>query len=426
MSANAADNTFPASGGKARRQVALVLAICGAVWALASALSIRSGDELRYPDEKDYQGLALNLVQHHAFLDEHLQPTAARPPGYPIVLSLIYSVWERPLAAKLFNAFACALTAFMLAALASFLGRGIAGLAAALLSLCYPLFAYTASTLYPQTLGTTLFVASVLLLLCVPRSGIATVGAGLLFGCLVLVIPSFLLVLPVFAGYLLLADRLNSASWCRRAALFLACAVLVLAPWTVRNGIRFKTFIPVSANSGLNLLLGNSLRTEADSGVNVDISNYLQEAAGMSQIEQDKFFKHCALAFIEQHPAAALKLYLGKAANYFNYRNRLYTQSEGSGFRDLVLLLTYYPLLLAALVRLCLYRRFRITLAEGFLYCLYFGNAFLSALFFTRIRFRIPFDALLIVLAAVFIGHLFSQGTHSAVRTPAAPLPRET
>jgi hypothetical protein len=31
-------------------------------------------------------------------------------------------------------------------------------------------------------------------------------------------------------------------------------------------------------------------------------------------------------------------------------------------------------------------------------YALYFGNAFLTALFFTRIRFRAPLDALLIIL----------------------------
>jgi hypothetical protein len=43
---------------------------------------------------------------------------------------------------------------------------------------------------------------------------------------------------------------------------------------------------------------------------------------------------------------------------------------------------------------------------EKWCHLLYFGNAFMSAIFFTRVRFRIPFDFLLIFLAAVFVGRL--------------------
>ncbi len=386
----------------------LVLAICAAIWALASLISLSSGDQLRYPDEKDYHNLALNFAHRNGFVDENLQPSAARPPGYPLLLSAVYALWERPLAAKLLNSFVCGFTALVLSLIASAIGNRIAGIVAPFLVLCFPLFSYTASTLYPQTVGTLLFVSAILFLVRFPFSSKATIIAGVLFGFLVLTIPSFLLLLPLFPAWLLIVDR-SSTPLFRRALIFLCCAVFVVAPWTFRNFIQFKSFVPVSTNTGINLLLGNSPNTKPDSGVNVDISGYLEAAKGMNEIEKDNFFKRSAISFMKENPLAALQLYLRKVVNYFNFRNQLYTSSESSSLRDTVMLLTYYPLLLLVVIRLLLYRRFKISQPEALLVLVYFGNAFLSAIFFTRIRFRIPFDALLIVLVAIFIGLIYSK-----------------
>jgi hypothetical protein len=82
--------------------------------------------------------------------------------------------------------------------------------------------------------------------------------------------------------------------------------------------------------------------------------------------------------------------------------------------------LTYYPLLALSLVRCALWRRYPFSSAELLLYALYFGNALLSALFFTRIRFRIPFDAVLIVCDAALLGHLAASWTSRREGTAAA------
>jgi len=366
---------------------------------------------LRFPDEQDYHNLAVNLVKQHAYLNERLETTAARPPGYPFALAATYSVWNRPLAAKLINALACALTAIVLSRLAAAIDPNnyVTRWLVLALTLCYPLFLYVSSTLYPQILGTLMLAGCLLLLVGCSDSWKGAIGAGLLFGLLVLTIPSFLLWLPFFPVYLIIADRAAAMPMFRRAVIFSVCAVLVIAPWTVRNFMQFRSLIPISTNSGINLLLGNSPNTTPNSGVNVDLSDYLLQAEKMNEVEQDKFFKQCAVSYIKQNPSAAVRLYLLKVANYFNYQNRLNTKSETSRVRDMILFLTYYPLLLAALIRLLLYRRFRLGLIEIFFYCLYFGNAFLSAIFFTRVRFRIPFDALLIVLVAVFAGRVYSE-----------------
>jgi hypothetical protein len=397
----------------------IVLSLTAAVLLLAMAVSLWSGNRLRYPDEEAYHGLAVRLLQQHAYVNEQGQPTVLRPPGYPFVLSALYLVVESPLAAKLVNAVALGLTAFLLSRLAASLGNGIAGRLAPLLVLGYPLFAYTASTLYPQTLGTLLLVAVIGLLFAPEASWKKAVSAGLLFGFLVLMIPAFMLWVPLLPAYRALTDWRGGQPWLRRAGVFLAASAVVVAPWTVRNYVQFKTFLPVSANAGGNLLLGNSPNTSPDSGVNVDISEYERQGKGLNEVEQDKFYRGCAVAYMKAHPGPALKLYAQKVLGYFTFHNRLHTSSENSTFRDAVLFVTYYPLLALALARLLLRRRYPLSSPEWFLYFLYFGNALLSAIFFTRIRFRVPLDALLVVLVAVFIGHLWAGRQRQRVEAEA-------
>jgi hypothetical protein len=48
-------------------------------------------------------------------------------------------------------------------------------------------------------------------------------------------------------------------------------------------------------------------------------------------------------------------------------------------------------------------RRMPLKRVEVLVYVLYFGNAFVSAVFFTRLRFRIPYDVMLMPITAFFI-----------------------
>ena len=136
----------------------------------------------------------------------------------------------------------------------------------------------------------------------------------------------------------------------------------------------------------------------------------------MREDEKDAYFRDCALSWIRKNPGRAAKLYALKVLNYFNFRNELATKSEASRLKDIVLFVTYYPLLIIAVIRLIVFRIFRISPFEGSLYLIYFGNAFALAIFFTRIRFRIPLDALLIVLASIFIGLLVRTMTGRRIR----------
>jgi hypothetical protein len=190
-----------------------------------------------------------------------------------------------------------------------------------------------------------------------------------------------------------------------------AGAMLCISIWIVRNYLVFNSVIFVSTNGGVNLLLGNSENTMPNSGTNVDISKYrmIAKEKRLSEVERDKFYRNEAIRYILSNKWHSVKLYILKFINYFNYRNELATRKISLPKKDLIMLLTYIPLLLMFILRLILIRLISITKIELFLIFLYIANGLFSAIFFTRIRFRLPFDFLIIGIGSIFITQLIHQ-----------------
>lgn len=384
------------------------------VFTLSTTLSLMSGDQLRYPDEHDYNRLAQSINTGNGYVNTEGDPTAYRPPGWPLILSFVYRVIPRPVAGKMFNVFALTSVAWLLSILVAKnapAGRCLAPL----LILLYPAGLYTATTLYPQIFETLLLVAILVMLNSGNPTTLRSIFTGFLLGVLVLSIPSFILVIPlILAGLFFTQNKLLTAN-IRQQVIILLCAVLVVLPWVVRNTTVFHTFVPVSTNSGENLLLSNSENTRPNNGVNVDISRYLEATKGMNEAERDSQLRQYAVTWIYNNPGSAFYLYLRKVLNYFNFRNELYVKSVQSHLKDTIMFLSYYPLLLIAILRLFMHKRMLLSSIERLMYIIYFGNVVVSAIFFTRIRFRIPFDIMLIGVVGIAIGRWISVVNSNSV-----------
>ncbi len=99
-----------------------------------------------------------------------------------------------------------------------------------------------------------------------PRQRLAA-SAGLLLGLLGMLRPNLLLVAPVVAGWMLVSRRADGASWAaglRAAALAALAAALCVLPATARNWIVSRDLVLVSANGGINLLMGQDTEAIAD------------------------------------------------------------------------------------------------------------------------------------------------------------------
>lgn len=398
--------------GRHARSIALAAVLLNLTGTLA--YSVVLGETLRYLDERDYIALAGALAGGYGYSADLVGPTAYRPPGYPFLLWPVhlFSGGSVP-AMRLVGVAALAGSVW----LAYLLGRraysAAAGALAAVLLAGYPLLGYTATALYPQVPA--LFLVLLFLELTFRalspgrRRWVPAVGAGLAAGLLILTVPSFgptvSLVLAWLVWRRLRPDSRPPQS--RRAVLstavvLLAAAVLAPGAWCVRNAVQLREFVLISTNNGVNLLLGNHPGAAVTEGAGGDLSAYRQYFAGRdpTEVELDRYFRDQAIGWITSHPADAALLYASKVAHTFSFRDELATGEQEDPVQDLVSALSFYPVLALAGVRLLLARRRPLSEVERLTVALVVVNVLLLAVFFTRLRLRMPLDGLIIVLAS--------------------------
>jgi len=93
----------------------------------------------------------------------------------------------------------------------------------------------------------------------------------------------------------------------------------------------------------------------------------------------------------------------------------LATSGQRSPAQDLLSALSYYPLLALFALRVLVARRWRLTSLEKLLITLVLGNVLLLAVFYTRLRFRVPLDGLMLISAAAMLAELVRR--HIASRS---------
>lgn len=393
----------------------IVVAFMLLVMVVGTAYSSSLSNTLQYPDERDYYTLARNIVEQRAFTLDGQRSTAFRPPGYPLMLAALHLVGAPIVALRVANFALLAISLYLVSLIAKSQATALAGTLGALLGLMYPVLLYTAGTLYPQTLASTLFLA--ILFLLTKKNSRATYALGPLFGWLILTIPLFITTVATLLIWLAWTRWLSTT----RIVVALAVTLLIVGTWSLRNYAVSGNFTLVSTNSGINLLLGNSENTTANAGVNVDISRHSAVAERLGEWEEDRYFTEQAIAFIMNNKVHSMRMYGLKLLNYFNYSNQLYVATEASRARDVLMLLTYGALGLPVLVRLGLFKRFPLSQFEMLLLLLYLSSALFGAVFFTRIRFRLPYDFLLMIIVATFVDQLLRS---SRPGTPSPPASR--
>jgi len=178
------------------------------------------------------------------------------PPLYAYFVGAVSALFGGLSAVKMVQAVVSALLVPALGRLgASVLGPE-AGLAGAAIAAFYPELIWFSAHFWAETLFmVVLWWAFERLVAAEARASAAVAAAaGLLFGLAVLTRETVLYFTPLAALWLARGGRGGR----RRAALFLAVAVLTVAPWTYRNWVVHRAFVPVSTAGGLNLFQGNA------------------------------------------------------------------------------------------------------------------------------------------------------------------------
>jgi 4-amino-4-deoxy-L-arabinose transferase-like glycosyltransferase len=392
-----------------RRFLLLFLIFTSLMVRLAVALRDHSIPE---KDAAEYDRLALDLSQGKGYRNEKGELSAWRPPLYPFFLSAIYKAGGHSyLNVRIVQAVLSAAIVAVIFLLARLLFGTSAAYWAAAISSVYPAFYayyFSCASLSAETLYTFLLVFSFyeyFRFACLGK-GADLVFSGILMGLAILTRPVPALLAAAFPFLFFLAGYRPPKLWLT-FLLFWTAVGLTLLPWTLRNYVVFREFVPVTTLGGANFYLGNHAGADGMGGSRDPGLDFYKEvyypqdaaldAAGKSETEKARYFYRKGREFVFSEPAQFAALYLRKLALYVDPRI-----SIGSGPDKRVIFEPGYLFVLAG--ALAALWRGKLSAAErraaivftGIL--LYFWG--IHGLTVATGRFRFPVEPLLVILAS--------------------------
>jgi 4-amino-4-deoxy-L-arabinose transferase-like glycosyltransferase len=390
-------------------------ALAGLMLRLIFGFGYWTGKPLTH-DEQEYLALASSLAAGRGLTYEEGRESGTaqqfgRAPGYPAFLAAIgatdagYS--STPPRVKIAQSLAGALGVWVIGLLALGAAGPRAGVVAAWIAAFYPPLVSLSSLVLSETIASSIALASALAL---QRSDTPDVRgarlrwtglAGVMVGIGALVRPSLILFMPVAALWLVVKRRFGAA------AVLVAAALVLVAPWTVRNLVTYDRFVLIASEGGVTIWTGNHQLAigEGDLAANEDLKRaelaFRAAHPGLSAEALEPLYYREALDYIQAHPGWWLRLLARKAfylvvpvgPSYALHSNRYRAAS-------IVPYLLVLPFAAAGVRRLAAGPR---PPAALFLLA---GSAVLACLiFFPQERFRIPvIDPTLIVCASGLAG----------------------
>jgi 4-amino-4-deoxy-L-arabinose transferase-like glycosyltransferase len=247
--------------------------------------------------------------------------------------------------------------------LARRIGGDRAGIAAALVAACYPVFIGADTSLLSETLYGVLVAAALLVALRVRDGGgpRAAAALGALVALAALTRSEALILLPLLA--LPVAMLRRPGRWTRAAACLGVC-VLVLAPWAIRNVVDLGRPVLISTNDGTLLAGANCPLTYHGQDLGFwNIECISTKDPGRTETEQEAVWRREGLRYAGHHAGrlpVVLAARLGRTFDIYQPR-RMVSNAEGRWIRiDQAGIVAYFLLLPFAIAGgVGLYRRRR-------------------------------------------------------------------
>jgi 4-amino-4-deoxy-L-arabinose transferase-like glycosyltransferase len=325
--------------------IAMVL-IAGAILRLAVWWAF-GNQPPRNGDERDYNILATNLVEHGEYSLVPGVATSLRPPLYPLLVAGIYEVFG----VENWRA---------VAAVQSLLGLGIAWIVYQIAKSIYSeragLVAAAFACFYPSLLGYNFLLLSETLftfLLCLTLWAIVRglnrdylwiwPVAGVLLALAALTRSVLWLFPPILAGYLLVAAPGRFDRQATAAALVCVAFAATIAPWSIRNTRLQKTFVAIDVMGGRNVMMGNyeftplyrawdSISNTGEEAWDFVLRKARPEAAGTTQGQLDKLALGYALEFMSAHPGLTFQRSVVKFVNFWQLERELVSGASKGDF----------------------------------------------------------------------------------------------
>jgi 4-amino-4-deoxy-L-arabinose transferase-like glycosyltransferase len=383
---------------------------------LLAAFAVRFGYILTrpvvplWPDEFYYLEAAQNLYSGEGYR-VHDAPTAYHPVGYSLCLSLLhFAGFNSVFAFQVAQVFAFLLVLFVLYRFCRILFDEKVAFVAIFLGAFYPYWIFTPARLLPTTFVTLFLLLATFFLYKkkVNPSQVNAVLAGFCFGISVLMKSTALIVFMSALVWYFYTSREAIKHRLTAITILITLMVVVLAPWLYRNSLVFGKPL-LGTNFGYNLWLGSHADANLHSSVNqraIPESLQKQLSQALNEAERDRIFLNAALREIARSPGEAFLGFLKKSVYFWRPDP---SPTTGKHFHATSLrwisILSVTPLLVFALFGF--YSALRKDNFDLYLFVIYIvAFTLVHALFFPKVRFRLPVDIYLFMPAAYFIKHI--------------------
>jgi 4-amino-4-deoxy-L-arabinose transferase-like glycosyltransferase len=359
-------------------------------------------------DAAAYEAMALSLLRGEGYAIDG-RPTSYKPPAYPAFLALVYRVaGHRPRAAVAAQAIVGALTCVLAMAIGWRLSSPAVGVMAGVLAACSPALIRACGLLLTETLTACLLTAAVWLGLALwqDRKWWQAAAWGLSLGALALTRSVFVF-LPL-AWWLIGAMRARLEDPAGRRAVIsrltvgtLVCLSL-LGAWSWRNWRVHRQAVLLSTEGGASLYASYRPPDGDRFGFNAQDDVAVRAEAIASEVERDRFYYAQAVSWIRTHLAELPRLTAVKLALAASPWDWELIGRDGRA-RYHWLYGMALPFILLGIAGVRAQRREGMYSEAGWLAVPLGYLLVMTVAFYGSPRFRMPFEPLLLVLAAMGI-----------------------
>ena len=298
-------------------------------------------------------------------------------------------------------------------------GKTIPALVAASLMAFYPFLLFYQGLLLSETLFNTLLLAAIAALYWWRDRGFhfdkAFALTCLCFAAATWTKPTLTIVPPLLMAA---AAWAAGANWRRALVVLLAALCLysaLLSPWWIRNFTLFGTFVPFATGSAQNLYLGNNPRNP-DAGIdwtsNAEPDVVAKIHALPDELARQRAFGKAALDYIKDNPTAFVAAAAKKFMRFWNVVPN--AREFNSGLYSLISAASFGPILVLSLIGAI--RRWRQWRALAPLYLIVGSFTAVHIITIASLRYRLPIEPILILLAAEPLAALIERLFPGAAR----------
>ena len=372
-------------------------------------------NELVNPDDTDYWSCSENIIRGNGF---SLQPTDDRlahiPPGYPLFLAClkmmgITSLFYIRLVQTILSISVIPAIYYLGADIFSRKVMILTGLLYAL----SPQLIHWSTQILTENLAVILFTVSFFAYIkgLIENDMKFQYGSIVLLGFAALTRSVFLFVLPVF----LLGIVIRSKEWLKKTSILLSLFILILLPWTIRNYMIFKHFVPVTLGTGY--IQVHQLEHYSDIYRDVLDQNYsfykhheyhyVHPETPIEEYTSDNALRTLAMEMMKTHPLTTIRFFVRNFLRFWTPGVTFYSEKViyRQFFPSFVFSGLLYPFVIIGLIRF--YRANKTILVITLLIFLCFSlvHSFLIAM----LRFRAPLEPVLYLFCSIGLFHLWDR-----------------